>query len=338
MVDRLDPSIFRMPIAYNARKIFRDGYHHMTLGSGNRQLRLPERALVGWIVRLCNLPKYLQRVQLRVRMSRSGAACCRINDGYALHSPATGEIPGLRQALQACDEKIATYLEVRAGRSAPSGYFDPAVYAKEMSKTDDDPLKHVPYRYDQAAAAALIRPFLSPPVYMTAAQYLGLLPVLGGVRILYSPNEPSDELIRAQLFHTDPEGARQVKVFIPVQDVGPENSPFTFIPEARSRRLRASGPQMARKRLPDKAVLKREPRAGWIAHQGRRGDVLFVDTSRCLHFGSRPNRKPRLLLYAQYLDPFCSVFPATRAGGQIARTYGFYKTDDPIEQYLLGRR
>ncbi len=184
----------------------------------------------------------------------------------------------------------------------------------------------------------MIRLFLQPELYLTAAEHLGVLPILGGVRLLYSPNEEADRLTNAQLFHIDPEGARQVKVFIAVQDVGPENSPVTFVPERLTAQMLGSGNRSyLSKRVPDELVETHAPRDTWITNEGRRGDMLFVDTSRCLHFGSRPNLRPRLLLYGQYLDPFSSVFPAMKAGGATGKGFRFYQARGIVERCLLAQ-
>jgi hypothetical protein len=81
------------------------------------------------------------------------------------------------------------------------------------------------------------------------------------------------------------------------------------------------------------------PRSEWVSHEGPPGSAVFIDTSRCFHYGSRPAPQPRLLLYAQYLDPFCSVFAvAGRQRRKLASNLAFYETRDPGELAVLGRR
>lgn len=330
-------SIFQQTVTYNIKKIFREGYHYIDVGEERSSLSLADRTLLGVIGKTWNLPGYFRRKgQLRATR-RTYAPCARMADGYALvRQP---QLPGLDEALSVCDEKITLYRTRLAGQTRIGDIGDIAAYDGEAAKTRDDPLKHAPYLYDKVAAKAIIRPFLAPELVLAAAEHLGVLPVLTGVRILYSPNAPSDALASAQLFHMDPEGARQVKVFIAVQDVGPQNSPFTFVPEGLTRRLLDTGePVYLGRRVTDKAILKHVAPPQWVSHEGRRGDMLLVDTSRCFHFGSRPNSQPRMLLYAQYLDPFCSMYPATRPAGKVARSHRFYDTADPIEQSVLGRR
>ncbi len=330
----MEHSISEQPLRYNLRKIFVEGYHYITFGDKKFALRPRDRVLVGSIGRLWNPTKFARRVILKQALARKYPPKARMKDGYALYRPETLS-PALDAALKVCDDQLATYRRHLAGAPAPEA----KAYAAEMAKTLDDPLKHVPYRYDEAAARTLVKLFLSPEIYMTAADYLGMLPVLGGIRILYSPNAEAEALTHAQHFHLDPEGARQAKVFIAIEEVGPENSPLTFVPESLTTRMLRSGhPGFYGKRVADRLVLKHAPKKQWVEHLGKRGDMVFIDTSRCLHFGSRPNSRPRLLLYGQYLDPFASVFPATQPARSIAKTFGFYETQDRIEQHLLGRR
>ena len=330
-------SIFDQPFSYNRRKIFSDGYHHLTVDGQDWSLPLRERELVGSIVRLWNLPRYLGRRRLKGQVASRHRPVSPMADGYAL---CRGDgVPGLAEALDVCEAKLATYLAFTEGRGELRESFDPDAYRQEMAKTARDPIRHVPFRHDVEAARALIRPFLQPEAFLVAANYLGVLPVLQAVRIAYSPNDEAEGLISSQMFHMDPEGARQVKVFVAARDVGPENSPLTFVPEAISARALASHDEaLLGRRVPDKVMLRHAPKPTWVAHEGPRGTMVFIDTSRCFHYGSRPAPKPRLLLYAQYLDPFCSVFAARKFGGKLAKSYRFYPTDDPVEQHLLAMR
>ncbi len=331
-------SIFKQTPGYNFKKLFVEGYNHLTVDGQKWSLPLRERAMVGAFAKALNAPKYLNRVRLKRKLAARGQACATMRDGYALCDG--DSIPGLAEALAVCDLKLDTYLKYKAGRSDFLERFNPEKYHEELAKTDGDALRHVPYRHDPAAAVALLRPFLSPAMYLTAAEHLGLLPVLTSVRIVYSPNEDIGRLRSSQLFHVDPEGERQVKVFVAVNDVSQDNSPLTFIPEHQTLELLDTGePVFVGRRLKDHKLAKRVPKSEWVSHIGPPGQTVFLDTSRCFHCGSRPAPKPRLLLYAQYLDPYSSQFAAAeRLRRRLAGGFGYYQTDDPVEQYLLSRR
>ena len=141
------------------------------------------------------------------------------------------------------------------------------------------------------------------------------------------------------MFHVDPEGSRQVKVFVAARPVGPRNSPLTFIPEHHTCRLiETGGASFTGRRVKDFKLAKHVPQSEWVTHVGNPGRTVFVDTSRCFHFGSRPSPEPRLLLYAQYLDPFCSMFDAQgRLGRKLGGRYTSYSESSLFEKYLLSK-
>ena len=97
---------------------------------------------------------------------------------------------------------------------------------------------------------------LSDPVLGMAARYLGAIPYLCRVDIVYSLPRASEDNIASQLFHVDPEGLTQVKFFIHLYDVGEPEGPFTFIRgrnDADSRRhpcTSARAGQAARRPVP----------------------------------------------------------------------------------------
>lgn len=320
-------SIWSKPLSYNIKKMFRDGYHFIDDGPRRQSLRLEDRVAVEGLGRAFSPRTWLERLALLTVASRRGRPAARMRNGYGFAD--LSNAPGMTAALSQCEEQINIYFNGSA--EGIDGY------NREAAKTVDYPLRHIPYRYNQDAVRALIRPFLSPEIYLSAAFYLKTLPVLSGVRILYSPNMPADHLDQAQFFHMDPEGSRQVKVFIAIRDVGGDNSPLTFVPAAASARLLKCGnPAFLGKRVTDKAMNKGAPKEGWLRHEAKRGGAVFLDTSRCFHFGSRPAPKPRFLLYAQYLDPFCSLFPVGRPMVGLGKVNSAHETADPIERAILG--
>ncbi len=320
----------------NWRKLFKDGYHHLTVDGQTWSLSLRDRELVERINRIGRAPEYLRRVAVHRWLRARAQPAARMKNGFAICTGAG--IPGLPEALVAADRQFAVYEAYRQDPESAGLAANLQAYRAEQLKTEKQPLKHVPFRYDPEIARTLIRPFLSPKLYIAAADYLGIMPILKSVRIVYSANVDEGDLRSSQLMHLDPEGARQAKLFIAVRDVGPENSPLTIVPERQTLDLIATGnPAFTGKRVKDSKVLKLVPQSKWVSHQGPPGTTMFVDTSRCFHYGSRPSPKPRLLLYAQYLDPFCSVFPVSRKGlRELSKTYSFYTPQNQAEAYLLG--
>src|SRR5947208_3370686 len=99
-----------------------------------------------------------------------------------------------------------------------------------------------PYLLDQRLArldpsSPLLRFALHPGVVAAAARYLGVVPKLAGVTILASPHVPRP-FSGSQLFHSDWEDVRQVKVFVHCSDVTDASGPLTAVVADASRRVK----------------------------------------------------------------------------------------------------
>ena len=164
---------------------------------------------------------------------------------------------------------------------------------------NDDDLRRNPLLVDFA---------LSDPVLGMATRYLGVVPYLCRVDLVYSLPRPSADNIASQLFHVDPEGLTQVKFFIHVYDVGEPEGPFTFIPADETARIMAAVRDLRRRqgkphsgRYLDEEIEAVGGAASIVRLQGPTGDGVAIDTSRCLHMGSRVQPGAfRLCLYLQY--------------------------------------
>ena len=67
-------------------------------------------------------------------------------------------------------------------------------------------------------------------------KYLGTLPVLDSFQMWYSPNN-DEELIGSKLFHRDPEDFKQIKIFIPIDEITTDNGPLRVIDKNQSKFL-----------------------------------------------------------------------------------------------------
>ena len=178
---------------------------------------------------------------------------------------------------------------------------------------------------------------LSPPVVQAVSRYLGTLPVLRRVGLLLS--SPADTNADSRLYHLDPEDFRQVKIFVNVFDVTPENGPLTWLPghvsdavlEGVWRRQKQTGERRDQfRRWSDDEVAEHSSLEDLVQLTGPAGSGAFVDASRCLHFGSRI--KPgamRLVFCAQYLR-YHFAYPTDRN-----RFDGPWTADDPLAARLL---
>lgn len=152
---------------------------------------------------------------------------------------------------------------------------------------------------------------LSEKMLGPVTQYLGMVPYLTRVDLVYSVSRGTDQKIESQLFHLDHEGLRQLKYFIYVYDVGEPEGPFTFLPADTSfrvvndvrtwRKQHGGGRDVESRRYLDDEIIGVNAAQDIVTVRGPAGSGVAVDTSRCLHLGSRVNPGAfRLVLYLQY--------------------------------------
>jgi len=138
---------------------------------------------------------------------------------------------------------------------------------------------------------------LSNDILSTATAYLGELPVLSAVSLWWTP--PNATCESSQRFHRDSEDDEQLKFFFNVWEVDESSGPLRFLTRDMSRKAIADlGYTVGRvddHRLADLGLLDQ-----LLAATGEPGAGLCIDSSSCLHYGSRGNEKPRLALMLQY--------------------------------------
>ena len=167
---------------------------------------------------------------------------------------------------------------------------------------DDDDLRQHPEIVDFALSDGLLG---------AATRYLGMVPYLSRVDLMYSLPRGSGDNIASQLFHLDHEGVTQVKAFIHLFDVADREGPFTFIPAdattrivndiRRLRKQRGSRHDVELRRYSDEEIAAVGGTKDIVTVKGPTGTGVAVDTSRCLHLGSRVEEGAfRLCLYLQY--------------------------------------
>jgi len=146
---------------------------------------------------------------------------------------------------------------------------------------------------------------LSGAVTEAVTGYVGRLPRLHSMGIFYSP--VNGTLGGSQIFHVDGDGLTQVKCFVNIWEVGTGGGGFTFFPKPlTSRSFRRDG---LLKTLTDADVYRTVPEERQIVAKGPPGSGVFVDTSRCLHQGSRATERPRLVFQFQYVSRPDALLP-----------------------------
>jgi hypothetical protein len=177
---------------------------------------------------------------------------------------------------------------------------------------------------------------LDPSLISTVTAYLGRLPILTAAWMWFSPNRSWSPVATAsQHFHLDHEDDRQVKVLMYLSDVDDEAGPIQVIDRPTSLRICKSEAYRVDQSLPDDVIRRHlSPEKKWTTITGPAGTILLVDTSACLHCGSRPGTRPRWTLGLQYLRPDALRL---KVGDDVKRLRYLVRPDlDPLTVALLG--
>ena len=149
--------------------------------------------------------------------------------------------------------------------------------------------------------------FLTNPLFIDViSKYLDDLPLLTELKLLYSPSSKSKDFKGSQLFHSDFDDNKLVKIFVFIDDVDNDMGPLEIIEKNDSKlimnRVNYNWGQESKNysshddRLQN--VLGKKPTKKKLV--GPKGSTYFVDTVNCLHRGSRNPTKARKILYANF--------------------------------------
>jgi len=210
----------------------------------------------------------------------------RMEDGWALDT--SGSLPHLEEMLQQADEVI----EERGGYSDVDDRY--RAFFRNLIEVED-----------HARWPAFLDFGCSPEIVAIVADYLGFVPALSntlpiGVRMVESGKhldalshmEPRD----SQVFHIDPYDHPMVYVIVLVRDCTEDMGPFTFLPASVSLAASEQLDYWSRGRpyrLSDDEIYSVVDRERTHRLTYPRGTVLFIDTSRCFHYGARDGEEPR---------------------------------------------
>ena len=143
--------------------------------------------------------------------------------------------------------------------------------------------------------------------------YLGIAPVLEDIDIWNSISVGSDTWDNSQLWHCDSIDLTQIKIFLYSNDVGADSGPLTVVSADASKRVRDAldYKYIGEARVPDEEINKLVSGEEIQPITGPAGTCVFVDTSRCFHYGSRVREgaSSRIITLYQYLSPTAFVFP-----------------------------
>jgi hypothetical protein len=137
---------------------------------------------------------------------------------------------------------------------------------------------------------------LNPQLLGALSGYYGFLPELCSIALMLSP--PSETVKGSQEAHFDLRDSKHIKVFVPVEDIGPENGPFEYLPRDMSDVVRSK--LGVAKKIEDDALFSLVPRSQFEKTTIKAGQGLIVDTTNCLHFGGRVHSGYRLMWFIHF--------------------------------------
>ena len=280
-----------------------------------KRLRIP-LPVVDRTVRTLNRVWNPGEMDRRRHLAGSGANPVPWRDGCLLLGPE--DLPGLRRVVERCADHYASLVpdQCAAARLSRNKPF-------LVTLCQDGGFAAIP------EVLALL---LSPNLLDLVVGYFRTVPRLSSVRLWWSP--PNTTVKSSQRLHLDPEDDRQLKLFVNILDTAEDQGPLTFFPADVSQAILARTP-MRKQRLPDDALERVNPQPGPVILTGPAGTAALVDTSRCLHYGSRGNRRDRLVLMAQYTDFHAPRVPPISWARAVPRL-GFAPTE--LQALVLGLR
>ncbi|MGH7179870.1 MAG: hypothetical protein ACREJC_21015 [Tepidisphaeraceae bacterium] len=235
-----------------------------------------------------------------------------MKDGWAIDTSLT--LPHLPQLLK----DAGAIIELRGGQLTED--FGKPFLRSIMKDCDID---RYPSTLDFATSSGVLT---------TVARDCGFVPMLSnsmprGVRLMESNTkfdpQPNGPWRSSQLWHLDYHSSPTIYVIVALRDITPDMGPLVFLSRSASQRAatklnyRAKGSAYRVKDDAMNAVLDGEE-----IHQfcGPAGSVLFLDSNRCFHYGSRCPATPRYHMQYAYVAACRSDFGDVRHKPHIYQT------------------
>jgi hypothetical protein len=298
---------------FNARLLYRWLY---------KRLFLPRNLVHGLLSKAKQLTvreQILHRRQLAGSLAQRqpGSVSLIESDAYQLFQPE--QLPGARETAEHC---VELYRQFCAGGG------DTEALQRNPSKRF---LLSVIAGNEFADQSELLHFMVSRPVLDAVSRYLGTIPVVEGAALWWTP--PNESVQSSQAWHIDELAQRQVKIILNCFEVTEDQGPLHFLPANISERVR----QLAghhRGRLADEWIEQADAGSHVRRAIGPAGSGIIFDSSRCLHFGSRGNRRDRLVLTFHYLP--LDAPTETRYNLRLSRLPPGCEDLDEVQRLALG--
>jgi hypothetical protein len=267
--------------------------------------------------------EYLERRRLArdIRRDSPWKGTFPRHDGYCIFDP--GDIPGIDGLVEIGREIHDARVDHEADRTEQ-------LARKGQGKS---PIIHLLKDEDFAARRDLMDIATSRPLAEIMSDYFGTVPRLDNIDLWVS--RPNQQSVGSQQFHLDKPDRHYVSIFVNIFDVKEQNGPLTFLPADESTRVRqATGYERlyyhGDGRLEDTKLRGVSGAENLIRATGPAGAGAIVDTSECLHFGSRCETGERVVMIMTYM---LAHKPGQSRFTHLAETFG---AGDRLKTLLLG--
>jgi len=249
----------------------------------------------------------------------------RLDDGFAIDE--SGTLPHLEELLEAGDELVDRHGGRKWEHEKPF-------------------LQNINPEGAINSHPALLDFITSGPAVAPVAPAFGYVPLLSpllprGVRLMESSTEfdpgADGPWRESQLYHRDYHSTPTVYVVVALRDIGVDDGPLHFLGAEDSRRLDEAldyGARGVPYRLTDERVHAVVPPDSVHRFNARRGTVLWIDSSRCYHFGSRRPAMPRYQVQYAFTSPVRNDFLEL---WRQRRVYPVSAGDSRLRRMVLGR-
>lgn len=248
-----------------------------------------------------------------------------LEDGWAIDD--SHSLPHLEQLLEAGERLVEEYGGRRWEHEKP--------FLQNINP--EGAIDRYPALLDFATSAPMIAAVA--PVFGYIPPLSGLLP--RGVRLMESSRafdpDADGPWRESQLYHRDYHSSPTLYVIVALRDVAPDDGPLHFLGAEASRRVDEAFDYGARGvpyRLSDEQV-------GSVVDAGEvhrfdvpAGTVLWLESSRCFHFGSRRPAKPRYQIQYAFTSPVRNDFLEL---WRPRRNYPLFPGDSTLRRVVLDR-
>lgn len=160
-------------------------------------------------------------------------------------------------------------------------------YAKNSKSKSKSFFFNVLDKDDLLANPELLEFVLSEKILDCAINYFGFVPELCSLGLFVSPENKENNFLASQNYHLDGEN-QHLKCYIYLSEVTKLNGAFTFIPKDKTDQLRIiNGGKSKSCGLENQNLLNAYDQEYSISLEGHAGSGGIIDTSSCLHYGSR---------------------------------------------------